>query len=293
MSELRARPGGGEREIVVDGRTIGLTNLDRVLYPEAGFQKRDLVSYMLAIADAMIPEIVDRPLTVGRFPSGVDGRGFAQAEVPGRPDWIAAMPLALANGQVKAFTVVRDRAALVWLAQMGTIEIHAFPGLPHDLERTRTVLFDLDPGAPAGILEAAEVALLVRDALAARGLACRAKTSGSLGIHVMADLDAPVAIAEARALAAAVAREAASARPDRVVVAMDRAARAGRVLVDVRQNAARLTTVVPYSLRSTPRPLVSTPVTWDEVALAVDAADASALVFSASDVLRRIGATPA
>lgn len=276
VSPVLARPGGGTRELVVDGRAIALTNPDRVLYPGTGFTKADLAAYYLGVADAILPHLGDRPLTVGRFPGGVDGRGFAQTEVPGRPDWIPTMELALMKGPKKRFTLVRERAALVWLAQMGTIEIHAFPGLPHDLERTKAVLFDLDPKGDAGVLEVAAIALVLRDHLATRGLDARVKTSGSRGMHVTADVAESIAVREARAIAADAA------------TALERELRAARVLLDARQNSPRLTTVVPYSLRSTSRPLVSTPVGWDEVEAAVRARDASRLVFGAADVVRRV-----
>lgn len=260
----------------VDGRVIALTNPDRVLYPGTGFTKADVAAYYLAVADVILPHLGDRPLTVGRFPSGVDGRGFAQTEVPGRPEWVPTMELALMKGPRKRFTLVRERAALVWLAQMGTIEIHAFPGLPHDLERTTTVLFDLDPTGRAGLLEVADVALSLRERLAGRGLTAHVKTSGSRGLHVTAELAEPIAVREARAIA----EEEASALAHEL--------RAADVLIDARQNSARLTTVVPYSLRSTSRPLVSTPVSWDELATAIRARDPSRLVFSAEAVVRRV-----
>lgn len=270
------RPAGGGRTSDIDGRSIALTNLDRVLYPEDGFTKGDLVDYWLAVADVILPHVADRPLTVGRFPGGVDGRGFAQAEVPGRPDWIPTRELALLKGPVKRFTLVRERAALVWLAQMGTIELHAFPGLPEDLERTTRVLFDLDPKPPADLVATARAALLVRDRLAQRGIASWAKTSGSLGMHVIGDLDAPALVKDARKIADEIRGELASELASLSVV------------LDARQNSARLTTVVAYSLRSTPRPLVSTPLAWEEIERAAAGSDPALLVFSASDVVRRV-----
>lgn len=277
-------PRAGSATIDVDGRAVALTNLDRLLYPVAGFTKADLVAYALTAAPALLPALVDRALTVGRFPGGVDGRGFAQAEIPGRPAWVDAAPIALSSGEVRRFTIARDRATLAWLAQMGALELHSFLGLAHDLERPTHVVFDLDPGSPAGVLEAARVALLVAERLAARGLSCTAKTSGSVGIHVLAPA-AGATYAETRALATAIASELAAARPDLVVAEMRRAARAGRVLVDARQNSARLTTVVPWSLRATPLPSVSTPVGWDELAGAARPED---LWFSPARALARV-----
>jgi bifunctional non-homologous end joining protein LigD len=273
---VTSRAAGNTRTVEIDGRSITLTNLDRVLYPEDGFTKADLVDYWLAVADVILPHLADRPLTVGRFPGGVDGRGFAQAEVPGRPDWIPTRELALLKGPVKRFTLVRERAALVWLAQMGTIELHAFPGLPGDLDRTTRILFDLDPKPPGDLVATARAALLVRDRLAHRGVSAWAKTSGSLGLHVIGELAEPIAVKHARAIAQDIQKE------------LSRELAALSVVLDARQNSARLTTVVPYSLRSTPRPLVSTPLEWAEVAQGAEHGDRSLLVFSAADVVRRV-----
>lgn len=273
--------------IEIDGRAIAVTNLDRVIYPDAAFTKADAVAYYLAIADALLPELKDRAITVGRFPVGVQGRGFAQNEIPGKPEWVRTVPIALAKGAVKNFTLVDGRATLVWLAQMGVIELHTFLGTAHDLGHPTDVLFDLDPTPPAGLLEAADVALILFERLTAMALAPRVKTSGSLGMHVLVPTERGATYAETRAFAVEIAAELAAARPDLVSDRMERAARIGRVLVDARQNSMRLTTVVPYSLRASRRPTVSTPVTWDEVRYACAHRDASALVFTASDVVRR------
>lgn len=286
----RRAPSGlhGPRTIDVDGRTIKLTNLDRVLYPETGFTKADVIGYVLATADRALPYVAGRPLTAGRFPSGVDGRGFAQPDVPGRPHWMRAMKLELAKGGTKDFTIVDDRAGLVWLAQMGVIELHAFLGRPDDLATPEQIVFDLDPPAtPKGLLDAARAALLVRAALERRGLDARVKTSGSVGIHVLAPVAPPISYPETRAIAAEVASEIATAAPELVTTRMTRAERGTRVLVDVRQNSQRLTTVLPWSLRAAPVPTVSTPLAWREVAAAVEKEDAARLVFMAADVLKR------
>lgn len=202
------------------------------------------------------------------------------------------VPLALAKGPVKRFTMIEERATLAWLAQMGVIELHTFLGLAHDLEHPTAVLFDLDPTAPAGLLEAAAVALLVRRKLQRLGIGARAKTSGSAGMHVHSAAEAGATYAETRSLAAQIARELASEHPDLVSDRLDKSGRVGRILVDVRQNSMRLTTVAPYSLRATRRPHVSTPVTWSEVELACDRRDASKLIFAAPDVVRRVRGGP-
>jgi bifunctional non-homologous end joining protein LigD len=194
----------------------------------------------------------------------------------------------LAKGEEKAFTRVDQRATLVWLAQMGTIELHTFLGRATDLETPTQVVLDLDPTSPAGLLEAAQVALLLRDRLVGLGLAPLVKTSGSIGMHVVLPLADARGHAETRAFAQHLAKELAEAHPERVSDRLERAGRAGKVLVDARQNARRLTMVVPYSLRSTPRPNVSTPVTWEEIEKAVAGGDAASLVFEADQVVRRV-----
>jgi bifunctional non-homologous end joining protein LigD len=283
-------PRDGNHELAIDGRRIALTNLDRRLYPDAAFTKADSIAYHLALANELLAVLKDRALTVGRFPGGVDGRGFAQSELPGRPAWVRTVPITLAKGGEKRFTLVDERATLVWLAQMGVIELHTFLGRAHDLEHPTDILFDLDPSAPAGLVEAADVALLLLDRLTRLGHAPRVKTSGSVGLHVLIPASPGSTHVETRAFAAQVASELAKERPELVSDRMERAARIGRVLVDVRQNAMRLTTVAAYSLRSTPRPTVSTPITWDEVRAACATRDASSLVFLASDVMRRVQA---
>lgn len=284
-------PRTGSTTIAIDGRELALTSLDRSLYPDARFTKADSIAYHLAVAEVLLEELRDRALTVGRFPGGVEGRGFAQTEIPGRPSWVRTVPLALVKGPVKELTLVDERATLVWLAQMGVIELHTFLGRAHDLEHPTAVLFDLDPTPPAGLLAAAQVALLLRDRLDGMGLAAHAKTSGSAGIHVLVPTAPGATYAETRARAARLAKELAEARPDLVSdQIMGRAARAGRVLVDARQNAMRLTTIVAYSLRAARRPTVSTPVTWEEIRGACERRDASSLVFLAGDVVRRVAA---
>ncbi|HEY8072584.1 MAG TPA: non-homologous end-joining DNA ligase [Labilithrix sp.] len=268
----------------IDDRAIAFTNLDRVLWPAAGFTKADLAHYYLAIADALLPYLADRALTVGRFPSGVDGRGFAQIEVPGRPPWIRAARIALAgSGEVKEFTIVEERAALAWLVQMGTIELHTFLGHASDLATPTAVLFDLDPTAPATFADAARVACMLHEKLRAIGLEAYAKTSGSVGIHVVVPLNTPARYAETRAFAEIVARAMAAERPELVTATLRRAGREGKVLVDTRQNAERLTMVVPWSLRAADLPTVSTPVTWREL----ESLGQRELVFTAAEALKR------
>jgi bifunctional non-homologous end joining protein LigD len=282
-------PRAGSTRVVIDDRPLQLTHLDRVLWPAAGFTKADLIAYYLNVADVLLPHLRDRPLTLGRFPGGVDGRGFAQTEIPGRPGWIRTVPLALKSGAVKRFTLADERASLAWLAQMGTIELHTFLAAWPDVDRPTTVVFDLDPAGPGGVVDAARVALMLRDRVVDAGLEPFVKTSGSAGMHVLVPVAAPVTYAETHAFARRLAAAAAAEMPDLVTDRLPRAERAGRVLVDVRQNARRLTTVVPYSLRTTDRPTVSMPVAWSEVASAVATGYAGSMVFEAAAAIARVG----
>jgi bifunctional non-homologous end joining protein LigD len=209
-------PRAGNAVVVIDDHAVPLTHLDRILWPAADFTKADLVAYYLAIAPAVLPHLVDRALTLGRFPGGVDGRGFAQTEVPGRPDWIRSVPLRLANGAVKRFTIAEDRASLAWLAQMGTIELHTFLATVADLDRPAVVLFDLDPAAPDGLLDAAAVALRLRGRITELGLVPFVKTSGSAGMHVLVPLAGAVTYEDTRRCAARIAAAVAAEVPDLV-----------------------------------------------------------------------------
>ena len=261
------------------GRTVELTTLDRVLWPSANFTKRDLVDYYLGVAPVLLPHLAGRPLTLGRFPQGVEGRGFAQTECRGAPDWLRTEPIGLRNGEIRNYCIVEDEAGLAWLANRSAIELHTFPGL----ERPDAVVFDLDPGEPADVVDCAEVALLLRERLGAGAVV---KTSGSVGLHVFAPTAATYE--EARAFARDVAQELEGARPGLVVSTTGRAARAGKVLVDWMQNAPMRSTVAPYSLRAAPWPTASTPVSWEEVERCAVERRPELLTFLAGDVLERV-----
>ena len=250
--------------------SVALTNLDRVLWPDAGFTKGDLVDYYRRIAPVLLPHLRGRPLTLWRFPSGVHERGWWQNECRGAPEWMRTAEL---RGQ--RFCVAEDEASLVWLANQGTVELHPFPFRLDGPERPLALLLDLDPGPPAGLEAARDVALLLRE----RVPGARVKTSGRGGLHLLAP--PPPTFAAAKARARELAEELAAARPDLVVAVQSRAARRGRVLVDWLQNDPTRTTVAPYSLRGARRPAVSTPVTWDEV-------ERGELAFEAADVLARV-----
>lgn len=249
---------------------VTLTNLDRVLWPRAGFTKGDMIAYYRAIAPVLLPHLADRALTLWRYPSGVHRRGFWQNECRGAPEWLRTVEL---RGQ--RFCVADDEDSLLWLANLGAVELHPFPFRLREPETPLALVLDLDPGPPAGLEECGRVALLLRERLES----ARVKTSGRGGLHVLAP--PPPTFAEAKAQARRLAQGLAAERPDLVVAFQRREARRGKVLVDWLQNDPTRSTVAPYSLRGAERPLVSTPVTWEEV-------ERGELAFEADEVLARV-----
>lgn len=274
--------------IDVEGRTVALTNLDRVLWPRAGFAKGDMVDYYRRVASVVLPHVARRPMTLGRFPNGVDGKGWAQTECRGRPDWMATAEVTIAGGRVRNYCLVDDAPSLLWAANQGTIELHPFLATADAPDEPLVVVFDLDPGPPATVIECCRVALWLRDALERHGLEAFPKTTGSAGLHVYVPLNSPHTFARTKAFARAVAADLAAEHPDHVVDVQATAARRGKVLVDWGQNDARRSTVAPYSLRAMPLPFVSTPLEWGEVERALRRGRPELLRFEAGDVLRRI-----
>jgi bifunctional non-homologous end joining protein LigD len=275
--------------VEVEGRTLILTNLAKVLYPATGFTKGHVIDYYLRIAPVLLPHIAGRPLTLKRYPEGVTGEHFYAKHAPAhRPAWV---PTALvpspgsASGQdLVRYVVAGDLPTLIWTANLAGLELHTpMWRLPHIGQPDRLV-FDLDPGPPATVVECCRVALWLRPLLSAEGLDPLAKTSGGKGLQLLARFsgaDWQAASALARSLAERLERE----QPAAVVSRMTRALRPGKVLIDWSQNNSAKTTVAPYSLRARSRPTVSTPVTWDEVAGCERAED---LVFTSDQVLERV-----
>jgi bifunctional non-homologous end joining protein LigD len=278
--------------VEIDGRRVELSSLDKVLWPRTGHSKRDLIDYYRRIGPTLLRYISGRPLTLGRFPGGVEEPGFAQTECRGRPEWLSVREIRLESGETRSFCVADDVASLVWIANQNAIELHTFAAAGPDLERPGGVVFDLDPGPGCGTVECARVALVLRELLDELDLECFAKTSGALGLHVLVPADAPGGYPETKRFARRIAERLATERRAEVTDSLDRSERTGRVLVDWTQNDRRRTLVAPYSLRATPRPLASTPLRWHEVESAV--AREEPVAFTASDVLERVdeGADP-
>ncbi|HZC29624.1 MAG TPA: non-homologous end-joining DNA ligase [Gaiellaceae bacterium] len=268
--------------------TVVPSNRERVLWPEAGFTKGAMLDYYAAVAGAIVPHLRDRPLTMRRFPEGVEQEGWYQYECRGAPDWLRTVQIPYADGSRRRFCVVDDDRGLLWVANLGTIELHTHLHRVDALEEPSYVVFDLDPGQPADLADCCRVALRVRDELAANGLAAFPKTSGSVGLHLYVPLNRGEAYAATKAFARRLAHRLAHELPDEVVAGNARGARRGKVLVDWLQNDASRSMIAPYSLRAMPWPTVSLPVTWDEVQHAASTGRADLLTFTADDVARRL-----
>ena len=278
--------------VQVEGRALRLSNLDKVLYPAAGFTKGEVIDYYTRIAPAILPHLADRPLTLRRYPDGVAADGFYDKDASRHaPGWLRVVRLPT-PGSTKAhddigYAVVDGLAALVWAANLAGLELHVpqwTVGPRGDPQLPDLLVFDLDPGPPATVVECARVAEAIRDMVDSDGLECHVKTSGSKGLQVYAAVQAAGAH-DTSTYARQVAQRLAAQRPDAVVSQLAKAARRGKVLVDWSQNNPAKTTVAPYSLRGREQPTVSTPVTWKEVAECDKATD---LVFTTDEVLHRV-----
>ncbi|MCW3064106.1 MAG: ligase [Solirubrobacterales bacterium] len=287
-----APKGGGAAagEIEIEGRRLRLTNLDKVLYPAAGFTKAQAIDYAIRISRFQIPHLEGRPLTLRRYPDGVEGKSFFEKSCPThRPDWVKVAPLPSdTRGGDIPYCLAEDLPTLVWLANLAAIELHVSLSKAAKMEEPTLMVFDLDPGAPADVIDCAQIALWVRERLDADGLPSVIKTSGSKGLQLYVPL-APGATYEAtRAYSLALAEALEREHPTRVVSRMTKAKRTGKVFIDWSQNHRGKTTVAVYSLRARPRPTVSTPVRWEEVEAALGGQDPALLTFEAETVLARV-----
>lgn len=269
----------------IAGRPLSLSNLDKVMYPEIGFTKAQVIDYYARIAPVMVPHVAGRCMTLRRWPDGVEGDSFFNKRCPDhRPSWLGTSTgPGDRDGEIH-YCRLDEPAALVWSANMAALELHAPMARADDLESPTILVFDLDPGPPAAMTECCRVALAMREVLEAVGLASFPKTSGSKGLQVYVPLNRPHTHKHAASFALAVGQLLAREHPTEVLVEMNKAQRTGKVFVDWSQNSRHKTTIAPYSLRARPRPTVSTPVDWAEVAAA---AEGDPLTFEAEDVLAR------
>jgi bifunctional non-homologous end joining protein LigD len=273
-------------EVEVEGRRLSLSNLDKVMYPATGFTKGQVIDYYTRVAPVLLPHLRERPLTLKRYPNGVDGGHFYEKQCPShRPEWVRSEPVVLRSKTID-FCVCDDLPTLVWLANLADLELHPSLSKVPEVERPTLMAFDLDPGPPAGIAKCCEVALILRDALSRIGLECFAKTSGSKGIQVYVPLNVEDVDYDhgTKPLSQALARHLEAEHPKLIVSSQKKELRRGKVLIDWSQNDEHKTTVSVYSLRARERPTVSTPFDWHEVA----DGDPDALVFEAAELLERV-----
>jgi bifunctional non-homologous end joining protein LigD len=260
-----------------------------VLYPKAGFTKRDVIEYYVAIAPAILPHLESRPLTRVRFPNGVEGKSFFEKNCPShRPEWVATVSVPLSE-KVVEFCLCNELPTLVWLANLAALELHTQLHRAEALSEPTMMVFDLDPGPPATIVECCRVGLWLQGMFENLGLQAFAKTSGSKGLQVYVPLNTPgVTYGQTKSFALAVAELLEASEPTLVISRMKKELRKGKVFIDYSQNDEHKTTVCVYSLRARERPTVSTPVTWEEVRECLDGGDPARLVFDARQVGARV-----
>ncbi|HEY1284762.1 MAG TPA: non-homologous end-joining DNA ligase [Solirubrobacterales bacterium] len=280
------------RQVEVDGRELKLTNLDKVLYPKAGFTKGEVVDYYAKVAPAIIPHLTGRAVTLRRFPEGVENldAAFFEKRCPKhRPKWVktARVEAGPHAGKID-FCVCDSLPTLVWMAQLAAIELHPSLSLSRAPKRPTVLAFDLDPGPPADVIDCCRVAVRLRELFDHFGVECFPKTSGSKGLQVYVPLNQRTSYDETKPLAKAIAQLLEKQTPGEVVSKMKKVERKGKVFVDWSQNHQRKTTIAVYSLRARERPTVSTPISWDEVDAALDSGDAGSLTFETADVLERV-----
>jgi bifunctional non-homologous end joining protein LigD len=278
--------------VEVEGRKLKLTNLDKILYPATGFTKGQVVDYYARIAPALVPHLAGRPLTMKRYPGGVgdDQEFFFEKNAPKhRPDWVKTAPVwSGGNNRTMDYILANDLPTLVWIANLASIELHPSLSLASDIATPTMIVFDLDPGPPANIVQCCQVGLWVREIFDHFGLRSFPKTSGSKGLQIYIPLHTKTSYEQTKPFAHAVARLLEHTHPDLVVSDMKKAVRTNKVFVDWSQNDQHKTTISVYSLRAREHPTVSTPVSWEEVEEALKKKDAGRLVFEANDVLARV-----
>jgi bifunctional non-homologous end joining protein LigD len=275
--------------VEIQGRQLKLSNLEKILYPAAGFTKQQIIDYYVRIAPAIIPHLAGRALTRKRYPNGVDQEFFYEKNAPQhRPDWVKTAPIwSEGNHRTVHYILCNDLPTLVWLANLAAIELHPSLALAKDITCPTMMVFDLDPGPPANIVQCCQVGLWLREIFEHFELQSFPKTSGSKGLQIYVPLNTPTSYESTKTFARALAQLLELDHRNAVVSDMKKSMRTGKVFVDWSQNDEHKTTVAVYSLRARERPTVSTPVTWEEVERALKKKDANLLVFEASQAVSR------
>jgi bifunctional non-homologous end joining protein LigD len=279
-----------EQVIEIEGKKLKLSNLDKVLYPAVGFTKGQVIDYFVRIAPALLPHLQDRPLTMKRYPEGVDGMFFYEKNCPKhRPDWVqTAKVWSHGRSDFMQYCMAQDLPTLVWAANLADLELHTSLSRSEKIEQPTMMVFDLDPGPPADIVLCCQVAFWLKEIFDSFDLQAFPKTSGSKGLQIYLPLNTPTTYDDTKGFSRALARLLESQHPDLVVSDMKKALRTGKVFVDWSQNDEHKTTINVYSLRAKERPTVSTPVSWEEVEKCLKKKDAKLLVFESSEVLARV-----
>src|ERR1700683_4818103 len=279
-----------DSSVEIQGKQLKLSNLEKVLYPAAGFTKQQVIDYYARIAPAMLPHLEGRALTRKRYPNGVDAEFFYEKNAPmHRPDWVKTAPIwSEGNHRTVHYILANDLATLIWLANLAAIELHPSLALARDITCPTMMVFDLDPGPPANIVQCCQVGLWLREIFEHFGLQSFPKTSGSKGLQIYVPLNTPTKYESTKNFARALAQLLEHEHPGLVLSDMKKHLRTGKVFVDWSQNDEHKTTVAVYSLRARERPTVSTPVSWDEVEHALRKKDANRLVFEAPQTVARV-----
>jgi bifunctional non-homologous end joining protein LigD len=280
---------GDSSVVEIQGRELKLSNLHKVLYPVTGFTKKDVIDYYVRIAPAILPHISGRALTRKRYPDGVDAEPFFEKNAPmHKPDWVKTAPIWSEGGRRTVhYILANDLATLVWLANLAAIELHPSLALAKDIKCPNLMVYDLDPGPPANIVQCCQVAIWLREIFEHLGLQSFPKTSGSKGLQLYVPLHTPTTFDATKLFARALAQVLEQDHPEHVVSDMKKTLRTGKVFVDWSQNDEHKTTVAVYSLRAREHPTVSTPVTWDEVERCLKKKDAKLLVFESFQTIAR------
>jgi bifunctional non-homologous end joining protein LigD len=279
-----------DQTIEIEGKTLKLTNLDKVFYPSVGFTKGQVIDYYARIAPVLVPQLKNHPLTLKRYPNGVNAPPFFEKNATKyRPDWVKTVPIwSHGNQRDVHYILCNDLPTLIWVANLASIELHPSLSLAQDIMCPRSIVFDLDPGPPANIVQCCQVAVWLREIFQHFKLESFPKTSGSKGMQLYVPLNTKTSYDETKPLAHALARLLENEHPDLVVSDMKKAFRTNKVFVDWSQNDEHKTTVSVYALRARERPTVSTPVTWDEVENCLRKKDPSLLVFESHQTLDRV-----
>src|SRR5882724_3862158 len=277
-------------ELVVEGRKLALSNLEKVLWPKTGFSKGEMIHYYIKIAPVLLPHLKDRPLTMKRYPDGVDGEFFYEKNCPShRPKWVkTAKVWSESNNRMMNYCLAQDLPTLVWAANLADLELHTSLSHKNNIERPTMIVFDLDPGAPADIVQCCQVGLWLRDLLGKMKLKSFAKTSGSKGLQVYVPLNAAITYDQTQDLSRALAQHLEGEHADLVTANMSKAWGKGKVFVDWSQNDEHKTTICVYSLRAREEPTVSTPVRWTEVENCLKKKKVELLKFRSDQVLARV-----